>query len=68
MSFQKLIKMKIQLTINFCNADQTIISYSDKGFYDGIQKWGNFLTTHYGKEQNRRERNFSKFICYISYV
>ena len=32
----------------------TIISYSDQGFYESIQKWGKTLRTHTGKGLERR--------------
>ena len=44
---------------------ETIISYSDRGFYDGVQKWGAELRTQYGKSTNRRDTDDT--INYLSY-
>ena len=44
---------------------ETIISYSDHGFYEGIQKWGERLRIRYGKNNNRRESDDT--INYLSY-
>ena len=44
---------------------QTIISYSDKGFYEGIQEWGSRLLTRHGKTLNRRETDDT--VNYLGY-
>jgi len=44
---------------------ETIISYSDKGFYEGIQKWGEILRTKHGKHLGRRETDDS--VNYLGY-
>ena len=44
---------------------QTIISYSDKGFYEGIQKWGDMLLKKHGKHLGRRATDNS--VNYLSY-
>ena len=43
---------------------ETIISYSDKGFYQGVQNWGNQLRTKYKKSQSRRSSDNT--INYVS--
>ena len=44
---------------------ETIISYSDQGFYEGVQKWGSELKTKYGKDDSRRETDDT--VNYLSY-
>ena len=44
---------------------ETIISYSDDGFYRGIQKWGAELTRRYGKSKSSRETD--KTVNFLSY-
>ena len=44
---------------------ETIISYSNQGFYEGIQEWGKKLRTRYGKTDDRRESDDT--INYLSY-
>ena len=44
---------------------ETIISYSDKGFYQGVQKWGTQLKTKYQKSESRRLSDNT--INYLSY-
>lgn len=33
---------------------ETVISYSDQGFYEGVQKWGAELLKKHGKDTSRR--------------
>ena len=44
---------------------ETIISYSDQGFYQGVQKWGDELKSYYGKSTYRRETDDT--VNYLSY-
>ena len=44
---------------------ETIISYSNQGFYEGIQEWGKKLRSRYGKTDDRRESDAT--INYLSY-
>ena len=44
---------------------ETIISYSEHGFYEGIQKWGEILRTRHGKGLERRESDDT--VNYLGY-
>ena len=62
------LKYGLPITVNSTAAGyrvQTVISYSNKGFYQGVQKWGKELLDEHGKTTVRRETDNT--VNYLGY-